>query len=117
MVERRRLGDLIPHIVLLIGVAIVAFPVYLCFVGSTHPQAVIANGQMPVTPGPLFFETYYKTLFVGTSGTTREPVEHHAAQQLHHGDRHRRRQDRHLDHLLLRRRLLQASRSAWRRSG
>ena len=74
MVERRRLGDLIPHIVLLIGVAIVAFPVYLCFVGSTHPQAVIANGQMPVTPGPLFFETYYKTLFIGTSGTTREPV-------------------------------------------
>ena len=74
MVERRRLGDLIPHIVLLIGVAIVAFPVYLCFVGSTHPQAVIANGQMPVTPGPLFYETYYKTLFIGTSGTTREPV-------------------------------------------
>jgi len=74
MVERRRLGDLIPHIVLLFGVAIVAFPVYLCFVGSTHPQAVIANGQMPVTPGPLFYETYYKTLFIGTSGTTREPV-------------------------------------------
>jgi sn-glycerol 3-phosphate transport system permease protein len=74
MVERRRLGDLIPHIVLLIGVAIVAFPVYLCFVGSTHPQAIIANGQMPVTPGPLFLETYYKTLFIGTSGTTREPV-------------------------------------------
>ena len=56
---------------------------------------------------PLFFETYYKTLFVGTSGTTREPVSQHAAQQLHHGDRHRRRQDRHLDHLRLRRRLLQ----------
>jgi sn-glycerol 3-phosphate transport system permease protein len=74
MVERRRLGDFIPHIVLLIGVAIVAFPVYLCFVGSTHPQAIIANGQMPMTPGPLFLETYYKTLFIGTSGTTREPV-------------------------------------------
>src|SRR5262245_26044113 len=74
MVERQRLGDLIPHIVLLIGVAIVAFPVYLCFVGSTHPQAVIANGQMPIVPGPLFLDTYYKTLFIGTSRTTREPV-------------------------------------------
>jgi sn-glycerol 3-phosphate transport system permease protein len=50
------------------------FPVYLCFVGSTHEQSVIANGQMPVTPGKLFLSTYYKTLFVGTSGTTREPV-------------------------------------------
>ncbi len=74
MVERRSLGDLLPHFILCLGVAIVAFPVYLCFVGSTHPQEVIANGHMPVTPGPLFFQTYYQTLFVGTSGTTRQPV-------------------------------------------
>jgi len=74
MVERRRFGDLIPHLILLAGVAIVAFPVYLCFVGSTHEQSVIANGQMPITPGSLFWQTYYKTIFIGTSGTTREPV-------------------------------------------
>ena len=74
MVENRRFGDLIPHLVLLVGVAIVAFPVYLCFVGSTHPQSVISNGEMPITPGPLFFETYWRTIFVGTSGTTRQPV-------------------------------------------
>jgi sn-glycerol 3-phosphate transport system permease protein len=74
MVERRRLGDLIPHLILLAGVAVVAFPVYLCFVGSTLPQQVIANGQMGLTPGPLFLETYWRTLVVGTSGTTREPV-------------------------------------------
>ncbi len=74
MVERRRFGNVFPYLVLSIGVFIVAFPVYLCFVGSTHPQTLVANGQMPLTPGPLFFDTYYKTLFVGTSGTTREPV-------------------------------------------
>ena len=74
MVEHRGFARFIPHIVLLIGVAIIAFPVYLCFVGSTHPQDVIANGHMPLVPGPLFFETYYKTLFVGSSGSTREPV-------------------------------------------
>jgi sn-glycerol 3-phosphate transport system permease protein len=74
MVERRRFGNLISHLILLAGVAIVAFPVYLCFVGSTLPQATIANGQMGLMPGPLFFETYWRTLFVGTSGTTREPV-------------------------------------------
>jgi sn-glycerol 3-phosphate transport system permease protein len=74
MVERRRYGDLFPHLVLGLGVAIVAFPVYLCFIGSTHEQAVIANGQMPITPGRLFLTTYYKALFYGTSGTTHEPV-------------------------------------------
>ena len=74
MVERRRFGNFFPYLVLSIGVFIVAFPVYLCFVGSTHTQTLVSNGQMPLTPGPLFFETYYKTLFIGTSGTTREPV-------------------------------------------
>ncbi len=32
MVEHRGLSRFVPHIVLMIGVAIVAFPVYLCFV-------------------------------------------------------------------------------------
>src|SRR5262245_47267134 len=74
MVERRRFGNAFAYLVLSLGVFIIAFPVYLCLIGSTHEQSVIANGQMPITPGHLFFETYYKTLFIGTSGTTREPV-------------------------------------------
>lgn len=74
MVERHRFGNIFPHAVLWLGIAVVAFPVYLCFVGSTHPQALIANGQMPLIPGALFFETYYKTLFSVSGQTTREPV-------------------------------------------
>jgi sn-glycerol 3-phosphate transport system permease protein len=74
MVEHRPFRNFLAHAALWVGVFILAFPVYLTFVGSTHPQSVIANGQMPITPGPLFFETYWKTIFVGTSGTTREPV-------------------------------------------
>jgi sn-glycerol 3-phosphate transport system permease protein len=74
MVENQGLSRILPYIVLSIGVVIVAFPVYLCFVGSTLPQEQISNGNIPLIPGPLFFETYYKTLFIGTSGTTREPV-------------------------------------------
>src|SRR5262245_28206965 len=74
MVEHRPFRNFLAHLALCLGVFIVAFPVYLTFVGSTHPPSVIANGQMPITPGPLFAETYWKTIFVGTSGTTREPV-------------------------------------------
>jgi len=74
MVQNNRFSTIFAHAILLLGVAIVAFPVYLCFVGSTHPQDVISNGLMPVTPGPLFFETYAQTLFTGSSKTTREPV-------------------------------------------
>src|SRR6187402_662143 len=74
MVENRPFKNLIPHLILWIGILIVVFPVYLAFVGSTHEASVIANGQMPLTPGGKFFENYYRTIFIGTSGTTREPV-------------------------------------------
>jgi sn-glycerol 3-phosphate transport system permease protein len=74
MVEQRRFGNLVPHLVLLAGVAVVAFPVYLALIASTHEASVIANGEMPLTPGGLFLETYYRTLFIGSSRSTREPV-------------------------------------------
>ena len=74
MVERRGWSDVVAHAILVIGVLIIAFPVYLCFVGSTHPKELIANGQMPPWPGPLFFETYSRALFTGTAGSTRQPV-------------------------------------------
>src|SRR5215204_2503216 len=74
MVENRPFGNILPHLILWIGILVVAFPVYLAFVGSTHEPTIIANGQMPLTPGALFFENYYRTIFIGTSGTTREPV-------------------------------------------
>jgi sn-glycerol 3-phosphate transport system permease protein len=74
MVQRRRLLDFLPHLILMIGVAIVAFPVYVAFIASTWDAATISNGTMPLRPGPHFAENYYRTIFVGTSSTTREPV-------------------------------------------
>jgi sn-glycerol 3-phosphate transport system permease protein len=74
MVENRPFGNIIPHLIIWIGIIIVAFPVYLAFVGSTHTPDVISNGQMPLLPGGKFLENYYRTIFIGTSGTTREPV-------------------------------------------
>lgn len=75
MVERKSaLMRLLPHAVLLLGVGIVAFPVYVALIGSTHDSATIANGQMPLYPGHEFPDSYIRALFVGTAGTTREPV-------------------------------------------
>jgi len=74
MVEDRRMGDLIAYIILTIGVLIVAFPVWLTFVASTWDASTVINGQMPLYPGPYFLENYNRILFIGTSGTTREPV-------------------------------------------
>ena len=74
MVENNRFATLLAHAILVIGVFILAFPVYLAFVGSTQDAASIANGQMPLTPGPNFLKSYERALFTGASGTTREPV-------------------------------------------
>ena len=74
MVEHRRFGNLLPHLILLAGVVIVAFPVYLAIVASTHTDTLIANGQMPLYPGTHGPETYWHTIVSGTGKTTRQPV-------------------------------------------
>ncbi|WP_046864229.1 sn-glycerol-3-phosphate ABC transporter permease UgpE [Microvirga massiliensis] len=74
MVEHRRFGNLLPHVVLLLGVLIVAFPVYMAVIGSTHDTTTIANGQMPLTAGSHLLENYSRALFVGGSQMRTEPV-------------------------------------------
>jgi sn-glycerol 3-phosphate transport system permease protein len=74
MVEREGIRRYVAHLILWIGIAIVAFPVYLAIVASTQEAVQIANGQISLLPGGHFLENYTKTILVGTSGSTREPV-------------------------------------------
>jgi sn-glycerol 3-phosphate transport system permease protein len=43
---------------LIIGVLIVAFPVYLAFVASTHTAEEVVQSPMPLLPGTHFIENY-----------------------------------------------------------
>jgi sn-glycerol 3-phosphate transport system permease protein len=63
MVERRPLLRLLAHVVMLLGVLIVAFPLYLAFVASTHSAQDIVQAPMPLLPGSHFWETYKAALF------------------------------------------------------
>ncbi|CAO3412962.1 sn-glycerol-3-phosphate ABC transporter permease UgpE [Azospirillum doebereinerae] len=47
----RRLVDLVPHVVLIVGVLIFAFPIYVTLIGSTWDSATIGRGNLPLTPG------------------------------------------------------------------
>jgi sn-glycerol 3-phosphate transport system permease protein len=62
MVERRPLLDFVSHAILLIGVAIVAFPLYLTFVASTHTAAEIVQAPMPLLPGDQMLHNYAAAL-------------------------------------------------------
>ena len=68
MVERRPLLTLLSHLVLVLGILIVAFPIYLAFVASTHTRDEIVRVPMPVTPGSHLVENYTAAL-TGTGST------------------------------------------------
>ena len=66
MVERRPFTTAISHLVLIIGIAIIAFPVYLTFVASSHEASTIVQAPMPLAPGSHFVDNMDAALF-GTS--------------------------------------------------
>lgn len=68
MVERRPLLDWLAHAVLILGVLVVAFPVYITFVASTHTADEIVQVPMPLTPGSHFVENYVSALKGGSQG-------------------------------------------------
>lgn len=59
----------IAHAVLILGVLIVAFPIYYTFVASTHSLQTILRPPLPLLPGDRFFENYYQALFGGVRQT------------------------------------------------
>ena len=76
MVEHRPLSDIIAYTILTLGIFIVAFPVYLALIASTHDAATVVGGNMPLTPGSHMLENYYRAIFVGGARASREPVGH-----------------------------------------
>ena len=74
MVEHRPWNDIIAYAILTFGVFIVAFPVYLALIASTHDAATVVGGNMPLLPGGHVLENYYRAIFVGGARTSREPV-------------------------------------------
>lgn len=65
MVENRPLAGLIAHLVLILGIVIVAFPIYHTFVASTLSLQEILRPPLPLLPGDRFTENYGEALFGG----------------------------------------------------
>lgn len=62
MVDRNPWLNIISHAVLIFGVVIVAFPLYLAFVASTHTADAIVQSPMPLLPGMHMWENYKEAL-------------------------------------------------------
>jgi sn-glycerol 3-phosphate transport system permease protein len=70
MVERRPLLDFFTHAVLILGVAVVALPIYVAIIASTQTAQEVANAPMSLLPGGHFLENYWTVL---TSGGSNGP--------------------------------------------
>lgn len=73
MIERRPLLDFFSHFILILGVAVIAFPLYLTFIASTQTAAEVAQAPMSLLPGSHFIENYKHALF-GEAGSNSPPV-------------------------------------------
>ncbi len=66
MIERRSALTVVSHLVLIIGVMLVAFPVYLTFIASTQTaEQITQSNPMSLLPGGNMIETYKMALFGG----------------------------------------------------
>ncbi|MGH8807301.1 MAG: sn-glycerol-3-phosphate ABC transporter permease UgpE [Noviherbaspirillum sp.] len=73
MIERRPILDLVSHLVLILGVAIVAFPVYVAFVASTQTAEQASLAPMSLLPGDRFLANYAAAIISGASGNVAVP--------------------------------------------
>ncbi len=65
MVENRPWVTFFSHLVLIIGLIVIAFPVWMTFVASTHDQETMLRPPVPVWPGPYLLENYWTVLTEG----------------------------------------------------
>jgi sn-glycerol 3-phosphate transport system permease protein len=77
MVERDKVGTALSHLVLVLGVLVIAFPVYVTLIASTQTsQMIVQQVPMSLAPGGHMFETYWVALFGGETsyGSKVAPV-------------------------------------------
>src|SRR4051794_11378270 len=64
----------IPHAVMLVGLGLVLFPVYVALVASSHALPDILEAPMSLVPGTQFFANIGAALASGTAKTSGQPV-------------------------------------------
>jgi sn-glycerol 3-phosphate transport system permease protein len=74
MVENRPWHDFLAHAILIAGVILVAFPLWVTFVASTLRYEDIVNVPMPLLPGDQLLENYRQVLTAGSQRGSSAPV-------------------------------------------
>lgn len=74
MVENRPVLTLVSHLILLLGLATVALPLWVAFVASTLPQDALVAGVIPLLPGDAFLANWGEAVARGLAKAGSVPV-------------------------------------------
>ncbi len=74
MVENRRWGNMVAHIVLILGVALLVLPVYVAIIASTQGPGQFMRGTIPLWPGTHMLENYSTILGTGMRQAGAPPI-------------------------------------------
>ncbi len=66
MIQKNPVLDFFSHLILIIGVVVVFFPIYVTFIGSTQTATqIMTSNPISLLPGSNFIESYRLALFGG----------------------------------------------------
>ena len=75
MVENRRLLKIVTHLVLILGIAIIAIPIWIMLVGASHDGVRMLQVPVPLTLGDQLWVNFNEAFFgTGLEGTETAPV-------------------------------------------
>ena len=74
MIENRPWVTVISHATMILGVLLVAFPVWITFVAASHDQVRITQVPLPLLPGDQFFVNLKDALFRGVGNAREQSV-------------------------------------------
>jgi sn-glycerol 3-phosphate transport system permease protein len=70
MVDNHRWSLVLTHVMLILGVLIIAFPIYVTLVASSHTLQDLVHAPMPLLPGSHLLANYTRMLAVGLGETS-----------------------------------------------
>jgi sn-glycerol 3-phosphate transport system permease protein len=74
MIENRPAVTFISHCMLIAGIAIIAFPIWITFVAATHDAVRMTQIPLPLLPGSHFFANLDQALNLGIDGGANQGV-------------------------------------------
>ncbi|MFT4607789.1 MAG: sn-glycerol 3-phosphate transport system permease protein [Urechidicola sp.] len=74
MIENRPAITFLSHFMLILGIAIIAFPIWITFVAATHDAVRMTQIPLPLLPGRYFFDNLNQALNLGISGGANQGV-------------------------------------------